>query len=484
DQLYQYILETTVPQKEETFQVVIDIIKNSTCFKAFTISADVPEIFMQQFWYTIKKVQDTDSYEFLLANNKCIVNAEVFRTILDICPRVEGVDFTDVPDDDTALTFLINLGYKGPLNMHTNMFVDHISSKSVVFQDTPSTLKSKPTTSTTKLKGTEFSNKGTSIKPGVPEESTVISATSSEGTSTKPEVLDEETNITKEKYNKDGDADDKGDDHVSDTQDADEKDDETESDEDEIYKYKIRVRKDDDTYHLNHITNINTIPTPPITTDAPTIITAVHESDTLFAVELRVVKLEKDVSELKTVDHSSQALASDLKGALYHSMHSNKSFNRNHVNHQLYHALIEALIKDENAMDKGVTDIVKDHKRKHDDDEEDDDEDPPAGPNQEWFKQPPRPPTPDTEWNKSQVVLDQPAQPWFNQMVSALKDPFTFNDLMATPIDFFKYVLNGLKIEIITQDIFLGPTFNLLKEGDHYPFDLSKPLPLQGPPGY
>ncbi|GJU17790.1 retrovirus-related pol polyprotein from transposon TNT 1-94 [Tanacetum coccineum] len=46
-------LETTVPQKEETFQVMIDVIKNSTCFKAFTIFADVPEIFMQQenFYY-------------------------------------------------------------------------------------------------------------------------------------------------------------------------------------------------------------------------------------------------------------------------------------------------------------------------------------------------------------------------------------------------------------------------------------------------
>ncbi|GKB05022.1 hypothetical protein Tco_0833217 [Tanacetum coccineum] len=76
-------LETTVPQKEETIQVLIDIIRNFTCFKAFTISADVLEIFM---------------------------------TILDICPRVEGVDFTDVLDDDTALTFLIDLGYKGPLN--------------------------------------------------------------------------------------------------------------------------------------------------------------------------------------------------------------------------------------------------------------------------------------------------------------------------------------------------------------------------------
>ncbi|GKA25548.1 hypothetical protein Tco_0711657, partial [Tanacetum coccineum] len=39
-------LETNVHQKEDTFQVVIDVIKNSTCFKAFTITAEVPKIFM------------------------------------------------------------------------------------------------------------------------------------------------------------------------------------------------------------------------------------------------------------------------------------------------------------------------------------------------------------------------------------------------------------------------------------------------------
>ncbi|GKB83974.1 hypothetical protein Tco_0950869 [Tanacetum coccineum] len=134
-------------------------------------------------------------------------------------------------------------------------------------------------------------------------------------------------------------------------------------------------------------------------------------------------------------------------------------------------------------------------------------------PNPEWFTQPPRPHTPDPEWNKRQVVLDQPEQPWFNQMVSATKDPLTFNDLMATPIDFSKYVLNRLKIDNLTQDILLGPAYNLLKgtcsssieleyhfqecfnaltdrldwnnpEGDRYPFDLSKPLPLQGHPGH
>nr|GFA12200.1 hypothetical protein [Tanacetum cinerariifolium] len=71
------------------------------------------------------KVQGTDSYEFLLTNKKRVVNADVFRTFLDICSRVEGVNFTDVPNDDTTLAFLIKLGYKCPLYKHTNLFVDH-----------------------------------------------------------------------------------------------------------------------------------------------------------------------------------------------------------------------------------------------------------------------------------------------------------------------------------------------------------------------
>nr|GEV87541.1 hypothetical protein [Tanacetum cinerariifolium] len=106
-------LKTVVPQKEETFQVISNVIKNSTCYKAFTISVEVPEIFMQQFWYNIKKVSGTNSYEFLLANKKCLVDAEVFWKILDICPRVQGADFAEVLDDETTLTFLLDIGYKG-----------------------------------------------------------------------------------------------------------------------------------------------------------------------------------------------------------------------------------------------------------------------------------------------------------------------------------------------------------------------------------
>nr|GEU76550.1 hypothetical protein [Tanacetum cinerariifolium] len=116
------------------------------------------------------------------------------------------------------------------------------SCKSVVIQDITSTLKLKLASSKTKLKG---SNEGTGSKPGVPDESIVVSATSSEGTSAKPGVPDDDKDITKEKDDKDGNAEDEGDDHVSDTQDADDEDDETKSDEYEIYKYKIRVHKDE-----------------------------------------------------------------------------------------------------------------------------------------------------------------------------------------------------------------------------------------------
>ncbi|GJW28654.1 hypothetical protein Tco_0045529 [Tanacetum coccineum] len=79
-----------------------------------------------QFWYTIKKVLGTNSYEFLLANKKCLVDAEVFRKILNICPRVQGVDFTEVPDDETTLTFRLDLGCQSPLYKHPSMYVDHM----------------------------------------------------------------------------------------------------------------------------------------------------------------------------------------------------------------------------------------------------------------------------------------------------------------------------------------------------------------------
>nr|GEV59448.1 hypothetical protein [Tanacetum cinerariifolium] len=300
------------------------------------------------------------------------------------------------------------------------------SSKSVVIQDTPSAPKSKSTTLKYKLKGAPFltseeqeaadimqalkkvkktsriqpciedSNEGTSRKPGVPNEFTF------------GDEQDNEHSDDVENDDNDGDADDEGDDHISDTQDAD--DVEIKSDKDDIYKYKIPkedVEKNSEAKDEAKKTKLppsrsslsaslatatalppipqqttTLIPTPTITTDAPTINIVVPESNALTGVELRVKKLEKDVSELKIIDNSTESLVilksqvpfvvdnylgskvedvfqMELKkhttdliqkySILYQSMHANKSFKRNHANHRLYHLLMEALIEDENG---------------------------------------------------------------------------------------------------------------------------------------
>nr|GEW95029.1 hypothetical protein [Tanacetum cinerariifolium] len=108
----------------------------------------------------------------------------------------------------------------------------------------------------------------------------------------------------------------------------------------------------------------------------------------LLSLALDILKVKKEQAEKQqtpkfTIKSTDKAALKeyDQKSALYLIMHANKSFKRNLANHKLYHALMEALIEDENTMDKGVADTVKDHKRKHDD-EDNDDEDPLAGPNQ------------------------------------------------------------------------------------------------------
>ncbi|GJZ45706.1 hypothetical protein Tco_0593302, partial [Tanacetum coccineum] len=78
------------------------------------------------FWYTITKIKGCDSYKFLLANKECKVDVEVFRKILDICPRKEVDDFIKVQKDEDTLTFLVDLGYSRPLHKYKNMFVDHM----------------------------------------------------------------------------------------------------------------------------------------------------------------------------------------------------------------------------------------------------------------------------------------------------------------------------------------------------------------------
>ncbi|GKB29959.1 copia protein [Tanacetum coccineum] len=69
-------------------------------------------IYMQQFWFTIKKIKKTTFYEFDLADKKCKVDVEQFIKILGICPRVPNEDFILPPSKESLINFLYDLGYK------------------------------------------------------------------------------------------------------------------------------------------------------------------------------------------------------------------------------------------------------------------------------------------------------------------------------------------------------------------------------------
>ncbi|GKD22847.1 hypothetical protein Tco_1224550 [Tanacetum coccineum] len=85
----------------------------------------------------------------------------------------------------------------------------------------------------------------------------------------------------------------------------------------------------------------------------------------------------------------------------------------------------------------------------------------------DWFKKPtPTQEPTDPDRNVGKTTMEGPTQMWLmnlaasNSSDKSLKD---FDELMSTLIDFSSFVLNGLKIKNLTQEILLGPVFKLLK---------------------
>ncbi|GKG04867.1 hypothetical protein Tco_0315254, partial [Tanacetum coccineum] len=87
--------------KEVTYQAILDALKHTTCYKALLVTADVPEIYMHQ--------------------------VEVFRDVLQICPRIHHQEFVEPPNHEEIVTFIKELSYHRELKSITEMHIDHMS---------------------------------------------------------------------------------------------------------------------------------------------------------------------------------------------------------------------------------------------------------------------------------------------------------------------------------------------------------------------
>nr|GEU35162.1 hypothetical protein [Tanacetum cinerariifolium] len=82
-------LQLNISSKESTLQLVYDVLRLTPFFKAFLVTADVPEIYMQEFWATA--TVHHHSIRFKMDNKKHIVNLEYFKEMLHICPRLPAI---------------------------------------------------------------------------------------------------------------------------------------------------------------------------------------------------------------------------------------------------------------------------------------------------------------------------------------------------------------------------------------------------------
>ncbi|GKA22303.1 hypothetical protein Tco_0708265 [Tanacetum coccineum] len=118
-------IDSEKTQKEPTYQVVLDALALTTCYPTFLITVNVLEIYMQQFWFTINK-RDSTTYRFKIDKKSYIIDMEILREILQICPRLLNQDFNELPSDEEIVSFIKELGDKGDIKSITKVVVDHM----------------------------------------------------------------------------------------------------------------------------------------------------------------------------------------------------------------------------------------------------------------------------------------------------------------------------------------------------------------------
>nr|GEV02039.1 retrovirus-related Pol polyprotein from transposon TNT 1-94 [Tanacetum cinerariifolium] len=117
-------LRSDITSKESTLQLVYDVLRLTLFYKAFLVTADVPEIYMQELWATA--TVHHHSIRFKTDNRKRIVNLEYFREMLHICPRLPGQTFDELPFKVKILAFLRFLGHSEEIRKLTDVNINKL----------------------------------------------------------------------------------------------------------------------------------------------------------------------------------------------------------------------------------------------------------------------------------------------------------------------------------------------------------------------
>nr|GEV53887.1 hypothetical protein [Tanacetum cinerariifolium] len=99
-------------------QVLADFIAERPEEDGILVIANVPAIYMQEFWATA--AVHHHSIRFKMNNKKHIVNLEYFKEMLRICLRILNQPFAELPFEEEILAFLRALGHSGEIKKITD----------------------------------------------------------------------------------------------------------------------------------------------------------------------------------------------------------------------------------------------------------------------------------------------------------------------------------------------------------------------------
>ncbi|GJW98300.1 hypothetical protein Tco_0180108 [Tanacetum coccineum] len=106
-----YVLDLQKKQKNPIFQIFVDILQNTNFFRAFTASASVPAIYIQQLWNTLTYEAKTRVYSFELDETQFVLDVNLLREALEITPIDQAHQFVSPPSGDAIMDFVNALGY-------------------------------------------------------------------------------------------------------------------------------------------------------------------------------------------------------------------------------------------------------------------------------------------------------------------------------------------------------------------------------------
>nr|GEV88553.1 hypothetical protein [Tanacetum cinerariifolium] len=170
---------------------------------------------------------------------------------------------------------------------------------------------------------------------------------------------------------------------------------------------------------------------------AEVLVRSTNQSQTTYAVAASLSELE-------------------LKKILIDKMEANKSIKRADTQRTLYNAMVASYNSDKDIISsyRDVEYVIGETDEQPNDKE---------ATKADWFKKPEKPSTLDSDWSKRRQIDFQPPQTWISHTARTKEPPTSFDEFNATTFDFSAFVLKRIQILNLTQELLVGPAFNLLK---------------------